>query len=319
MEAAPGLKSLESATAIRSRILQAFEKAEVETDTEKKKALLTFAIIGGGPAGVEMAGAIAEIARNTLRCDFKNIDPADSRILLIEGAARILSAYPEKLSEQAKKSLQRLGVKVIEQRLVKEISENKIVTDVSEIYAGTIIWAAGVRAAGLADVLAKKYNLATDRGGRLVVNSNCTLPGYSEVFIIGDMAHFKTNNGSMLPGVAPVAVQQGKYAAKVILNRLKGKQSKIFCYVDKGSLAVIGRKAAVAFRGKVKLFGVLAGLIWLFVHLLYLVGFQNRLLVAIQWASNYFTFGRSARLITEYSKNNKDVNEVSFYRSVSNS
>ncbi len=301
---ATGLKPIEDATTIRSKILSAFEQAEKETDPEKKAALLTFAIVGGGPAGVEMAGAIAEISRNTLRHDFRNIDPSQARIILIEGSDRVLPVYPENLSIRAAKRLQKLGVEVICGHMVKKIRNDRIELDdgetTSRIDTATTIWAAGVRAASLATLLINKYGIAGDKNGRIIVDKNCTIPGHRDVFVIGDMANFPVDGDEILPGVAPVAIQQARYVARVIINRLKGKKTKDFAYKDKGNLAVIGRKSAVGYRKNTEISGLLAWLIWLFVHLLYLVGFENRLLVAVQWATNYITFNRSARLIANY-------------------
>jgi NADH dehydrogenase len=303
-QVATGLKTIEDATEIRSKILSAFEQAEKEDDPEIKSSLLTFAIVGGGPAGVEMAGAIAEISRHTLRHDFRTINPSQAKIILIEGADRILPVYPESLSKKAERKLQSLGVDVICNNMVNNISDNTLeVADGDEkrmIKAQTIIWAAGVRSADLAALLIDKYDLPGDKGGRIKVQNDCTIPGQSDVYVIGDMAHFATADGGMLPGVAPVAIQQGRHAARMIWRRINGKKVNPFRYIDKGNLAVIGRKSAVGFKKDTKITGILAWLIWLFVHLLYLVGFEKRLLVAIQWAINYFTFNRSARLIANY-------------------
>jgi len=301
-----GLKTIEDATTIRNKILTAFEKAELETDIDKKQELLTFAIIGGGPAGIEMAGAIGELAKHTLHCDFRNIDPAQSQIILIEGGNRILPMYPESLSFKAEENLKELGVKILTNHLVTNISENVInlKTDSTQlkILTKTIIWAAGVKAEPLSKKIAEKNNLKLDKSERIIVNQYCSIQNNPEVFVIGDNANFADNKNTLLPGVAPVAVQQGKYVANYILNTINGEANKIFKYLDKGNLSVIGRKAAVAFRGKIKFSGLLAWLIWLFVHLLYLVGFENRILVATQWAFNYFTFNRSARLIANKTK-----------------
>jgi len=301
-EFAPGLKTIEEATAIRGRILSAFEKAEVENDPEKKAALLTFAIIGGGPTGVEMAGAIAELSRHTLKYDFLNINPSLARILLIEGNDRILPSYPPELSQQAVHYLKHLGVEVLSGHYVNDVRANQLTlrnnkSDI-KVPAATIIWAAGVGVTSLGHALQQKYKLDSDRSGRIVVNNYCQIPGYDNAFVIGDLAHFKPDKGDPLPGIAAIAMQQGRYVAKYIIRSEKGLATDFFTYLDKGNLAVIGRKSAVAYRGKVKFTGIFAWLIWLFVHLLYLVGFENRILVAIQWAFNYFTFNRSARLIT---------------------
>ena len=300
--AAPGLKTIEDATNIRSRILSAFERAESVKDIDKRNSLLTFAVVGGGPAGVEMAGAIAELSRHTLLHDFRNINPTDARILLIEGTDRILPPYPEKLSHDAEITLRRLGVEVMTNAIVRNIAQDRINIKLPngeiEIACNTVIWAAGVKAASLSEIVSKKLGAGTDKSGRLVVNSNCCLDADEKVFIIGDLAHFDTDNGTPLPGVAAVAMQQGRYVAGVISAHISGQKYEPFQYKDKGNLAVIGRKSAVAFRKSVRLSGFFAWILWLFVHLMYLVGFENRVLVFVQWAFNYISFNHSARLIT---------------------
>lgn len=301
-----GLKYIEDATSIRNQILTSYESAEIEADPIKKSKLLTFAIIGGGPAGVEMAGAIAELANNTLHCDFRNIDPKNSKILLIEGGKRILPAYPEELSKKAEESLKGLGVKILTNHFVKNINDDDIELlnndQLKTISAKTKIWTAGVKAETFISSFAKNNNLETDKGGRVLVNQYCKTENINNIFVIGDIANFKDGKGISLPGIAPVAMQQGKYVAKYIVNEINNKNNIPFKYFDKGNLAVIGRKAAVGFRNKIKLSGFIAWLTWLFVHLLYLVGFENRVLVAVQWAFNYFTFNRSARLIANKTK-----------------
>ena len=299
---APGLKTIEEATDIRSRILTAFEMAETENNPVRRKFFLTFAIIGGGPAGVEMAGAIAELSRHTLLHDFRTINPQDARILLIEGANRILPPYPEVLSLKAQSTLERLGVEIMINTRVTDINDNgitiKTLENEREIHCAVTIWAAGVQASALSNHIQMKLGSNSDKTGRLMVNSHCYLDGDEDVFVIGDLAHFKDKNGQPLPGIAPVAMQQGRYVAREIYARIKVKKTEPFRYIDKGNLAVIGRKSAVAFRKNVRFSGITAWLLWLFVHLLYLVGFENRVLVAVQWSFNYFTFNQSARLIT---------------------
>jgi NADH:ubiquinone reductase (H+-translocating) len=300
---APGLKTIEDATNIRSKILLAFEKAESTTDANKRKSLLTFSVVGGGPAGVEMAGAIAELSRHALLNDFRNINPLDARILLIEGMDRILPPYPVSLSYYAQKKLQRLGVEVLTNTMVTNITDTGINLHTEKgdikIDSNTVIWAAGVKASSVAELLIKGLSAETDKAGRINVNSYCCLNADENVFVIGDLANFQDENNILLPGVAPVAMQQGRYVAEVISSRIKGQKVNPFKYVDKGNLAVIGRKSAVVFRRKLRFSGFTAWLLWLFVHLMYLVGFENRVLVFIQWAFNYFTFNHSARLITK--------------------
>ncbi|PJA97667.1 MAG: FAD-dependent oxidoreductase [Ignavibacteriales bacterium CG_4_9_14_3_um_filter_34_10] len=297
-----GLKSIEDATSIRNLILSSFEKAELESDVEKKKQYMTFAIIGGGPAGVELSGAIAELARMTLHCDFRNINTNEAKILLIEGTNRILPTYPDSLSQKAKSNLEQLGVSVITNSFVKRIEQSVIELnsiDVTKIIkANIVIWTAGVRVENLIEKISKKYNLDVDKGGRIIANRFCELTDYSNVYVIGDIANISTKDDIPLPGTAPVAMQQGKYVAKRIYQLLTNKKSlRPFRYFDKGNLAVIGRKAAVAYRNEIWMSGFPAWFIWLFVHLLYLIGFENRILVSIQWAFNYFTTHKSARLI----------------------
>jgi len=296
------LKSIEDATSIRNLILSSFEKAELESDVEKKKQYMTFAIIGGGPAGVELSGAIAELARMTLHCDFRNINTNEAKILLIEGTNRILPTYPDSLSQKAKSNLEQLGVSVITNSFVKRIEQSVIELnsiDVTKIIkANIVIWTAGVRVENLIEKISKKYNLDVDKGGRIIANRFCELTDYSNVYVIGDIANISTKDDIPLPGTAPVAMQQGKYVAKRIYQLLTNKKSlRPFRYFDKGNLAVIGRKAAVAYRNEIWMSGFPAWFIWLFVHLLYLIGFENRILVSIQWAFNYFTTHKSARLI----------------------
>lgn len=305
-EDAPGLKTVEDATEIRRRILLAFEAAEREPDPEARAARLSFVVVGAGPTGVELAGAIAEIARHTVVSDFRVIDTRTARIYLVEGGDRVLPPYAPTLSEKAKRSLERLGVTVLTRAMVVDIDEHgvKLKTDRGEerLHAHTILWAAGVQASPLGKALADASGAKLDRAGRVVVEPDLTLPGRPEVFVIGDLANFphQEADGRPLPGVAPVAMQQGTYAARRIRARLAGDERPAppFRYRDKGSMATIGRAAAVAQFGRVRFSGLAAWLAWLFIHVLFLIEFENRVLVMIQWATNYLTRNRSARLIT---------------------
>lgn len=299
---APGLKTVEDALEMRRRIFLAFEAAEKESDPEKRRAWLTFAIVGGGPTGVELAGAIAELAYSTLKKDFRNIDTTETKILLLEGMDRILPPYDPQLSAQAAASLERLGVTIQTKTMVTNIADYTITTrqgeKVEQISARTILWAAGVKASPMGEVLAKRTNVKLDRAGRVIVEPDLSIQGYPNIYIIGDLANFPHQNGKPLPGVAPVAVQEGKYVAKVIQQRLGGKTISPFHYVDRGSLAVIGQNAAVVDLGFIKFSGVIAWLVWVFIHIYYLIEFDNKLVVLLQWGWNYFTRKRGARLIT---------------------
>lgn len=306
-EVAPGLKSLEDATTIRRRVLTAFEKAELEFEVDKQRECMTFVIVGGGPTGVELAGALAEVARYTLRREFRHIDPRDARIMLFEASPHILAMFPPKLQEKALASLKRMGVAVETGVMVTEIDADGVTVkrgdQTERISAATVLWTAGVKASSLAATLAKAVGVETDRAGRLVVEPDLTLPGHPEIFVIGDTANYSHQTGKPLPGVAPVAMQQGRYVADAIARRLAGNENKRpFHYHDKGSLATIGHSAAVADLGRLKLSGFIAWLTWLFVHILYLVQFSNRVLVLTQWIFNFITRGRYARLITEVPK-----------------
>ena len=298
---APGLKSIEEATEIRHKILYAFEAAEREHDPQKQREWLTFVIVGAGPTGVELAGALAEIAHDTLRHDFRSIHPQDARIFLLEGTPRILPSYPEDLSAKAKASLIKLRVTPQTGVFVTDIDDGgvavKTPTGNERISARTVIWAAGVRPSPFADVLERRAGAPRDKRGQVVVNGDCSLPAHPEIFVIGDLAYIE-QDGKPLPGVAPVAMQQGEYVAKLIRERLRGGTLPPFRHRDKGSLAVIGRASAVAQIGSLHMSGLLAWLTWLFVHLMYLVEFSNRVLVFIQWGFLYLTFNRGARLIT---------------------
>ena len=304
-ELAPEVKSLESALAMRGRILSAFEAAETEPDAARRRALLTFAIVGGGPTGVEMAGQIAELARDTLRRDFRTIDSRDARILLIETADRVLTAFPPSLSRKAARSLEQLGVTPLVDHTVVGIDAAAVTIeapggDRETIPARTVIWAAGVKASALAAKLGELTGAEVDRAGRVAVEPDLSLPGRPEVLALGDMVRVRRDDGSVepLPGVAPVAMQQGRYAAKLVRARLRGRSIRPFRYRDKGNLATIGRARAVADLRVVRLSGFPAWVTWLAVHLWYLVGFENRLLVFIRWSFSFFTRGRGARLIT---------------------
>ena len=299
---APGLKTVENALEMRRRIFVAFEAAEKEVDPEKRRAWLTFVIIGGGPTGVELAGAIAELAYNTLKKDFRNIDTAEARVLLLEGMDRILPPFSPELSAKAEASLQRLGVTVQTKTMVTTVEDNLVTTRqgdrVEEIPARTILWAAGVKASPLGAVLAKRAGAQLDRVGRVVVEPDLSVPGHPNIFVVGDLANFSHQNGKPLPGVAPVAMQEGQYVAALIQQRLKGSTLIPFRYFDRGSLAVIGRNAAVVDLGFIKFSGFLAWLAWVFVHIYFLIEFDSKLVVLIQWGWNYFTRKRGARLIT---------------------
>ncbi len=298
---APGLKSVEDATEIRTRILTAFERAEQTADASARAALLTFVVVGGGPTGVELAGALGEISRDTLQGDFRHIDPADARIFLIEGNDRLLPAYPAELSAAAEKSLIELGVRSrVGARVTGIDGEGVTITTGSgevHIPAKTVLWAAGVQASPLGKLLASRTGVALDKAGRVEVDSGLAVPGHPEIFVLGDLAHV-VQDGADVPGVAPAAMQQGTYAARAILARMQGKDVGAFRYRDKGNLATIGRHRAVAAIGKLRFSGYPAWLLWLFIHLLYIVEFESRVLIAIQWAFSYFTFNRGARLIT---------------------
>lgn len=298
---APGLKTIEDATDIRGRLFVAFEAAEREPDPALRRQWLTFVIVGAGPTGVELAGALGEIANETLKGDFRRIRPEEARILLIDAAPRVLASFPEDLSPKAERALIKLGVRTRCGVRVTAIDPTGVTVEfdhaTERIAARTVLWAAGVQAAPLARVLASRTGLELDRAGRVPVAPDLTVPGHPDIYVIGDMARVE-QDGRLLPGVAPVAMQQGRYVARLILARLRGGTLPPFRYFDKGSLATIGRAAAVADFGRVRFAGVLAWLTWLFVHLMYLVGFQNRVKVFLQWGFHYFTFNRGARLIT---------------------
>jgi NADH dehydrogenase len=300
---APGLKTIEDALEMRRRILWAFEAAERETDPARRKALLTFVIVGAGPTGVELAGALAELAHFSLRHEYRHIDPSQSAILLLEGMERVLPTYTPDLSAEAEAALARLGVEVRTHTLVTGMEEDVLTLrcgeEVEQLEAGTVLWAAGMRASAMGQVLAQRAGAELDEMGRVMVQPDLTVPGHPEIFVAGDLANLAGRDGQPLPGVAPVAMQQGRYAARVILRRLQGRDSLPFYYRNRGSLAVIGRHAAVADLGFVRFGGFLAWLAWIFVHIMYLVGFENRILVFTKWAYDYFTHNRGARLITD--------------------
>jgi NADH dehydrogenase len=299
---APSLKTVEDATAIRRRVLLAYEVAEREADPERRRALLTFVVVGGGPTGVELAGALAELARYTLRRNFRTIDPASARIVLLEGTDRVLPPYPHTLSAKAAQALARLGVTVRTNALVTDVQPGAVTVaaggSAEIVPCHTVLWAAGVQASPLGAILARATGAALDRAGRITVQPDLSLPDHPEIFVIGDLANFPYQGGKLLPGVAPVAMQQGQYAARLIEARLRGQTAPPFRYRDYGSMATIGRAAAVADFGWLRLSGYLAWLAWLFVHVLKLIEFENRVLVLFQWAWNYVTRNRSARLIT---------------------
>jgi NADH dehydrogenase len=302
-EWAPSLKSVEDATAIRHKILYAFERAERAATPDEARAWLTFVIVGAGATGLELSGALAEIARETLRHDFRKIDPQKARIILMEGAPRVLGPFPEDLSAKAEKLVTGLGVEVIKGVMVTNIDAVGVTFtrgDSSEVLAAkTMIWAGGVMATTFGRKLAERTKAETDRSGRIKVNRDLTIPNFPDIFIVGDLAHADDNGGKPLPGVAQVAMQGGTYAARIIRARLEGKKEPPpFHYFNKGDMAVIGRAAAVADIFGIHVSGLLAWLMWLFIHLIYIVEFKSRVAVFVQWGFEYLTFSRGARLIT---------------------
>ncbi len=304
---APGLKSIEDATEIRKRVLSAFEAAEITDDPKRKQRLLTFVVVGAGPTGVEIAGAIAELARHTLLHDFRNISPEESRVIIIDASARVLAGFKEKLSLKAEQSLTQLEIELQFNTRVKNIQPQfvTVIKDdhTSRIETETVIWAAGVAGVALGKRIALAAGVKCDRSGRVPVEPTLNIHGYPNLFVIGDLAHCENAEGELLPGVAPVAIQQGNYVGNVIRRKVSATIStddpKPFAYKDRGQLATIGRSAAIADLGKFEFYGFSAWLLWLFIHILSLAKFQNRVLVFFQWAFNYLTFNRSARLITE--------------------
>jgi NADH:ubiquinone reductase (H+-translocating) len=291
---APGLKSVDDATAIRRRFLLAFEAAEQEPDPLRRAALLTFVVVGGGATGVEMAGSFAEIARHTLARDFRRVDPTQARVILLEGGPRLLPGYPEELSERAREQLQRLGAEVRLGAMVTDIGLNEVRVGDETIETRTVVWGAGVAASPLGS----KLGVPTDRMGRVIVEPDLSVPGHPEIFVVGDLASYSHQTGSPLIGVAQVAMQQARTAAENVERSLRSAPRQRFHYRDKGTMATIGRAAAVAVIGGRKLSGLIAWLAWLFVHILFLIGFRNRVVVLLQWAWSYLTWQRGARLIT---------------------
>jgi NADH dehydrogenase len=296
---APGLKTLDDALRIRSRVLLAFEKAENQKEAPLRGQLLTIVVVGGGPTGVELAGAFAELARTVLKRDFRRIDPSQARVILIEGSTRILSNLPPDLSASAQRQLEKLGVQVCTSTRVKNIRENEVELETGEVIrAGNILWAAGVSATPLT----AKLGVELDKTGRVKVNPDLSLPQHSEVFAIGDMAMVLEKNGQPVPGVSPAAMQMGRHVARIIEKEIDSgtelSPRPAFKYWDKGTMATIGRSAAVAWLGKIKISGLFAWLAWLFIHLIFLIGFRNRLAVLLQWTYSYFAYKRSARIIT---------------------
>ena len=292
-EFAPGLKTLEQATEIRRRILLAFEKAETEHNLEIQKRLLTFIVIGGGPTGVELAGALGEISRFTLGSDFHFADPRRTRIILIEAGARILPQFSEELARRAVRDLENLGVQVWTSSRVTDVNSEGVTVGAERVLASTVLWAAGVQPSSLNKLL----DVPLDSSGRVIVEPTLNLKNFAEVFVLGDQAHVEDNAQKALPGLAPVALQEGVATARNIVNALNNKPLIIFSYVDKGQMATIGRKKAIAEVGNFKFSGFLAWMMWLVIHIYFLIGFKNRLFVMLEWAWSYFTFKRGARLI----------------------
>jgi NADH dehydrogenase len=307
---APSLDSLQSALEIRRRLLCAYEQAELEPDPARRQALMAFIVIGAGPTGVELAGAIAEMARHTLKDDFRTADPQQTRVILIEALDRVLPPFPADLSKKARQSLARLGVTVRTETRVVEITDTCVVIESppgqrERLPCHTVMWAAGVKASGLSQVLHERTGVALDRAGRVRVAADLSIPNYPTLFVVGDMAHLE-QEGRPLPGLAPVAMQQGVHAARQIRRwLLEGQPTQPFRYADRGTMATIGRAAAVADLRRIHVSGFMAWLIWLFIHLMYLVGFRNRLIVFVQWAWNYFTFRRGERLIVEHGRQDR--------------
>ncbi|PSF37178.1 FAD-dependent oxidoreductase [Aphanothece hegewaldii CCALA 016] len=299
---APGLKTVEDAVNMRRQIFAAFEAAEKESDPEQQKAWLTFVIVGGGPTGVELAGAITEIANSSLKGDYRRIDPGDAEIILIEGLDRLLPPYTPDLSEKAEKTLVSRGVTVMTKAMVTDIKADlvtvKVNDEIQQISAKTVLWAAGVKASKMGEIIAQRAQAKIDRSGRVMVESDLSVAGYPNLFVIGDLANFSHQGDKPLPGVAPVAVQEGKYIAKLIQKRLIGETLEPFTYSDAGSLAVIGQNAAVIDLKFIHLSGFIAWFIWVWAHIYYLIEFDNKLIVMLEWGWNYFTHGRGARLIT---------------------
>lgn len=291
---APGLKSLEDAEEIRRRVLLAFERAEREQDLNRRHAHLTFVVVGGGPTGVEVAGALAEMRSFALKRDFRHIDPREATVMLLEGGPRILPSYPAHLSARAKAELRRLGVEVREQTLVTEIRPDSVYAAGWVIPTRTVVWAAG----NVASPLTRSLGVPLDGQGRVLVEPDCSIPGRREVFVLGDAAAFRGEGGQTLPGVCPVAIQMGQYAARAIRADITGRAREPFRYWDKGQLAVIGRGHAVADIGRLRFAGFFAWLAWIFVHIFFLIGFRNRVIVLFEWAWAYATYQRGARLIT---------------------
>jgi len=291
---APGLKTLEDAIGIRRRILIAFEHAEREEDAARRSELLTFVLVGGGPTGVELAGTLAEIARQTLRDEFRSIDTARARIVLVEAGPTILPAFPEKLRTAARESLRRLGVEIREGTAVTAVDAHGVKVGEERLDASTVLWAAGVAASSLGRTL----GVPLDRAGRVIVEPDLSIPGHPEVFVVGDASAFLHQGGTLLPGVAQTAMQGAAHAARTILRRLRGEPSRPFVYRDLGSMAIVGRRAAISDLGWVTFSGVMAWMAWLFLHIFMLIGFRNRVVVLFEWAVAYVTFQRGARLIT---------------------
>jgi NADH dehydrogenase len=302
-EIAPGLKTVEDALEVRRRIFAAFEAAEKTDDPDLRRALLTFVIVGGGPTGVELAGALAELAYHTLKPDFRQIDTSDTRVILVEGMDRVLPPFPPALSDRAKRDLERIGVEIRLGSLVTDIQGKQVTIkqgdDIATMQAATVLWAAGVRDPGMGGILAERTGAERDRSGRVIVNEDLSVPGHPDIFVIGDLAHYAHQGERPLPGIAPVAMQQGQYVAKLIRKRLDGDTLPKFEYKDSGNLAVIGRNSAVVNMPWTKLTGFPAWVVWLFVHIFFLIEFDNKIMVMTQWASNYLTRKHGARLITE--------------------
>ena len=291
---APGLKTLEDALEIRRRVLLAYERAEREPDAARRQALLTFVVIGGGPTGVELAGALAEISRQSLARDFRHFDPGSARIILVEAGPVVLAAFPETLRDAARKDLERLGVEIRTGTMVTGVLPGRVETGGTAIESATVLWAAGVAASPLGATL----GVATDRVGRVMVQPDLTIPAHPEIFVIGDLSAFTGANGKPLPGVAQVAIQMGRHAARNITRAIDGLPYTAFVYIDLGNMATIGRASAIADFGWLWLKGYIAWLAWLFVHIMNLIGFRNRLVVLVQWAWAYFSYQRAIRLIT---------------------